>query len=467
MDEKQTDMQTETAIDTQTETATDTQAETVTGTQAETEKDTQAETEKDTQTETATDMQADTQADTQTDTQAKTGKVGSEIKNIKGKISDKRADLKGRTKIPRFMKFLMVIFTLNFVLTAICLIITSRDLIDYNNTTLFDFANIVFEMVLLWMLWCRFKCARTWALIFTAGNIIVGWSLNFFVFNNFNLVTELASSSFDIVMFLYFLTSKKARAALNQPFGIDKQSAAPVSKELVINRRSWPFWRNLGIYFCVFSLVGHWMEAGLSQLMALGIIQGEVDYTNTMLWRDWFYPFPMEGAAVVFIALFLYPLWRWLMGKFKVPGFAYLLSFIANMLLCVCIEFGMGMFVNADLQLWDYTDMPFNFMGQVCAQNAFGFGLVASIITWIVYPALERLFAKIPLNVMNLVFVVVCAAYMIPQTLYLIDPPLTTEEQIEFALESGTLDEQTAEEYQNILDEMHQRQAAQAAKRNQ
>lgn len=385
-------------------------------------------------------------------------KVSDEFKDIKGKISDKRADLKARTPIPRFMKILMILFALNFIFSAIFLILANRDFIVYNESTMFDFANIVFEIVLLWMLWCRFKCARAWALIFTAGNVIVGWSLNLFVFNNFDLLAQISSSLFDIVMFLYFLLSKKARAALDQPFGVDHEHAAPFDRELVINRRSWPFWRNLGIYFCVFSLVGHWMEAGCSQLMALGVIQGEVDYTNTMLWRDWFYPFPMEGAAVVFIALFLYPFWRWLMAKFKFPGFAYLISFFANMLLCVCIEFGMGLLVNADLQLWDYTNMPFNFMGQVCAQNALGFGLVASIITWMVYPGLERLFAKVPRNIMNLVFVAVCTAYMIPQTLYLIDPPLTTESEIVQALEAGTLNEKETEKYQAILDEMHAHQ---------
>lgn len=392
--------------------------------------------------------------------------VVGQAKDIKGKISNKRADLKARTRLPKFLRFLTIIFALNFIGSAIMLILSSRDYFTYDTSTIFDFMNIVYEMILLWMIWCRFKCARVWALIFTAANVILGWSIHGFILNDFDLSTELMSSFFDFVMFFYFLFSKKARACLTEPFGVDRPHAAPDDKELKIDRLSWPFYRNLGIYFCVFSLVGHWMEAGCSQLMALGIIQGSVDYSNTMLWRDWFYPFPMEGLAVVLIALLLYPLWRWLMGKFKFPGFAYLLSFIANMAVCVSIEFTMGMLVNANHQLWDYTSMPFNFMGQVCAQNAIGFGLIASIIAWMVYPALERLIAKAPKNIMNLVFVAVCAAYMIPQTLYLIDPPLTTEEEIVFALESQDLDDATREKYEKTLEDMHALQDQQAQKNN-
>ena len=76
------------------------------------------------------------------------------------------------------------------------------------------------------------------------------------------------------------------------------------------------FIRNLIMYFIVFSILGHWMEMGMCQFIIMGLVQGEYDPTNTMLWRDWLYPFPMEGAAVVIIALVLYPFFTWLKKKF-------------------------------------------------------------------------------------------------------------------------------------------------------
>ena len=375
-------------------------------------------------------------------------------KGVKGKVKSVLPQRPKGTKMPGLMRFYVVLFALNFVFTLLSLSLISRDFINYNQATLIDFLNIVLEVVLLWMLWCRFKVARPYVMCFTVFNITVGW-LGHFLTGTFNLGAEVWSSLFDILLFLYFATSKKARAYLTEPFGVEKEQATANDKELKINRKSWAFWRNLGIYYCVFSLVGHWMEAALCQLMRFGIIQGDYDPTNTMLWRDWFYPYPMEGLAVVFIALLLYPLWRWLLTKFKYPVFAYALSFICNALLCAAIEYTMGIFVNADLQLWDYSNMPFNINGMVCLQNTFGFGVIASLIAWMVYPALERLLAKVPKNIMMLLFVIILAAYAIPQTLYLIDPP-DTELALEIAADDSSLTaeqqtdaKQRLEEYEN------------------
>ena len=183
--------------------------------------------------------------------------------------------------------------------------------------------------------------------------------------------------------------------------------------------------RNLIIYFIVFSIIGHWMEMGMCQFIILGVVQGEYDPTNTMLWRDWLYPFPMEGFAVVAIALVLYPLFEWLKKKFTGRGrwIAYVLSFLAGALLCTVIEFGMGLIVNADYQLWDYRDNFCNILGQVCLQNTAAFGAVAAIITWFVYPMLERMIARVPRDIMNIVFVVIAVFGAIIWSLYLINPP--------------------------------------------
>ena len=34
-------------------------------------------------------------------------------------------------------------------------------------------------------------------------------------------------------------------------------------------------------------------------------------------------------------------------------------------------------------------------MGQVCLQNAIAFGVVATLMTWVIYPALEQLLSKV------------------------------------------------------------------------
>jgi predicted PurR-regulated permease PerM len=167
------------------------------------------------------------------------------------------------------------------------------------------------------------------------------------------------------------------------------------------------------------------MEMGMCQFIIMGVVQGEYDPKNTMLWRDWLYPFPMEGAAVVVIALVLYPFFIWLKKKFtgKKRILAYVISFIAGALLCTVIEFSMGLIVNDHYQLWDYRENFCNIMGQVCLQNTMAFGVVAAIITWWVYPMLERWIARVPRDIMNIAAVVIIVFGAIIWSLYLINPP--------------------------------------------
>lgn len=80
-----------------------------------------------------------------------------------------------------------------------------------------------------------------------------------------------------------------------------------------------------------------------------------------------------------------------------------------------------GMMFNRNLQMWDYSELPFNFMGQICLQNAIGFGFAATLIVYVVYPVLERLLARIPNDVMNTVCVGVFSFYAILTALYVID----------------------------------------------
>jgi hypothetical protein len=69
-----------------------------------------------------------------------------------------------------------------------------------------------------------------------------------------------------------------------------------------------------------------------------------------------------------------------------------------------------------------------NFMGQIDLQNTLAFGAAASIITWFVYPRLERLLARVRPAIMNIVFVVVVGVGAILFSLYLVSPPATETE---------------------------------------
>ena len=318
-----------------------------------------------------------------------------------------------------FMRVVQVLFVLHIVAVIVFLLMTSRDTVQYNLNNMLNWVMVLFEGVAFWMFINRYKQARLLVIVMAAVGIVVPAAFDLAA-GQFSLFATILEGIYYIFLILYFTFSKRVKAVLVNDFA---QSSGEYEKEsFVINRKGWPFVRNLIMYFIVFSVLGHWMEMGMCQFIILGWVQGEYDPTNTLLWRDWLYPFPMEGAAVVIIALALYPLFQWLKSRMKPRVLAYVISFLSNALLCTIIEFSMGLLFNADLQLWDYTDNFCNFMGQVCLQNTMAFGVAASLITWWLYPLMERWIARVPRDIMNIVFVVVALFGAILWSLYLITP---------------------------------------------
>ena len=319
-----------------------------------------------------------------------------------------------------FLRFVQVFFLLHIVFTLIGLLLTSRDTIVYDLSTIVDWIMVILEAVAFYFFWNRYKLARPLVIAIACIGIAAS-TLDLVMTAQLSLGRLFYDCWFYIFLILYFLFSDRVKATLVNDLSSDK--GAEDDDELVIDRRGWPFYRNLIMYFFVFSVLGHWLEAAYCQLIRLGIAPGEFHPENTMLWRDWFYPFPMHGTAVVIIAVSLYPLLVWLKKRFKNRLIPYVISYFANVALVTVIEFVGGLMFNSKLENWDYTNMPFNFMGQVCLTNSLLFGVAASVIAWWVYPMLERSIARVRPATMNIVFVVVVIAGGILFSLYAIAPP--------------------------------------------
>ncbi len=317
-----------------------------------------------------------------------------------------------------FMRVVQIAYAIKIASVLFALLMTSRDTISYDSVTIVDWITIILQGVGLWFFLNYFKITKRYVICVSAFGI-VAYIVTLLVKGTFMPFEFFYNTIWNVFLILYFSLSKRVETVLVNDFASYKPR---MQEDLKINRKGWPFVRNLIIYFIIFSILGHWMEAGMCQFIRLGWVQGEYDPSNTMLWRDWLYPYPMEGAAVVVIALVLYPLWQYLLKRFK-PILAYSLSFVANALTCGAIEFFMGLIVNSNYQLWDYRENFGNLMGQVCLQNVLAFGVAASIIAWVVYPLLERLIARVPRDTMNIVFVVVAVIGGILWSLYIIDPP--------------------------------------------
>ena len=349
-----------------------------------------------------------------------------------GELAEAVEHERNRKKLPReerladpnhlgFLRAIQVFFALNIVFTVIGLIFASRNHFSYGFDTLIQWANIIFESVAFYLLINRMRTARRWVIGYSLFNIVANTVhiMSIYALGNEKLGYSLLALFFsiigDLVVVLYFLRSDRVRILLTNDLSLEVDSSAVADM-----RHGKPFIRNLVLYYCIFSTLGHWMEAGFCYLVSLGLFQGDIDFGNTMLFRDWLYPFPMHGIAVVLVALILWPLKEALRRRFD-RWTTLGISFLVNMLFCTAIEFTGGMLFNRNLQLWNYTDIPFNFMGQICLQNAIGFGVAATLIVYVVYPYLELLIARIPPDIMNVVSVGIFAFYAILMALYVID----------------------------------------------
>lgn len=185
------------------------------------------------------------------------------------------------------------------------------------------------------------------------------------------------------------------------------------------------FWRNQAVYFCVFSMVGHWMEIVYCLIMdaCFGIVDPE-----SLVWDDALYPFPVYGVAVVVCAVIFAPLRDYLVSRqanrqssrqLRAPasgtrvacGQFYLIAVVASM----TMELTQGFIQNQPDEngvypLWDNSQMPLNILGQAWLVNDILLGFALTLYVWLVLPALDAAVARLPRTVANAgAGVIVCA----------------------------------------------------------
>ena len=338
-----------------------------------------------------------------------------------GEVDPKEIEVRRLAKERRKLGLIRLIqfsYALNIIFSFTHLLFITRDQMTYGYITVVDWINLTMNVVCFWMIWKRLKMARNGVIMLSVINIILN-SIQY-IFLTPSVGALIGTVLIDVLVILYLVFSKRPKEAFVNEMSHERRIDTEGGD--LIAKKGWPRWRNLLLYYCVFSVLGHWMELGFCMLIRAGLVAGEYDPTNTMLWRDLLFPFPMEGIAVVICALWLYPFKNWLIEKIRKPFIPLFISFLVNGLLCSVLEFVGGLLANPNHELWDYSNMPFNIMGQVCLQNAIGFGLACTLITWVVYPALERAIARVPDDIMNVIFVGAFSFNMILQILYLVEP---------------------------------------------
>lgn len=158
------------------------------------------------------------------------------------------------------------------------------------------------------------------------------------------------------------------------------------------------FWRCMAVAFCVFSILGHWMEIPYCVFndWAFGIVNDD-----SLVFGDPMYPFLVYGIAAVLGALFLVPQRDWLIDHH--PRWSAVLRFFLLCVAAACAgELIMGLLLNQPdpvtgvYPLWDNSYLPFNVLGQAWLVNDVLLGIIITLYIWVLYPALVKLVNLVP-----------------------------------------------------------------------
>lgn len=159
------------------------------------------------------------------------------------------------------------------------------------------------------------------------------------------------------------------------------------------------FWRCMAITFCVFSVVGHWMEIPYCLFMdwAFQIVDDE-----SLVFADPMYPFLVYGIAAVLCALILIPLREWLIANHPPIRRAVVEFFILAAFSAMAGELIMGWMLNRPdpytglYPLWDNSNLPGNVFDQAWIVNDILLGALVTMYVWLLYPALVKLVSLVP-----------------------------------------------------------------------
>ena len=295
---------------------------------------------------------------------------------------------------------------------------------SYDFSLIHGFVLAALSSVCIWLFQKRASSARVMGILAAAAIAVVSIA-DMFLMGAFTVasarigIVSVASVlgvlyATSVVVALYLALSPRVLETLSEPLDV-----RPIAREgysfdtpLKQRARTWVFWRDLLMYFFVFSFAGHWAEMLFCYNIHLGVFMGDVDFSGVMLWKQWLFPYCAEGVAVVLIAVLLTPVKEWLLRRFNgrlLP--AVLMSIVVTAVVCTTIDFTCGMICNQNYEVWDYRALPFNFMGQVCLQNSTVYTVAAALILWVFYPLMDRGLRRMPRCASDALFFALAGIY--------------------------------------------------------
>lgn len=178
--------------------------------------------------------------------------------------------------------------------------------------------------------------------------------------------------------------------------------------------KTWEFWRCLIICFCVFSIVGHWLEIPYCAFMdnCFGIVEPDYD-----IWEDpWYVPYWVYGIGAVVMTLIIEPFKELIIARRKTIIGALIEFYVIAVVLAMLMELIIGLIINQPNEFgkypyWDNSQLPLNVFSQAWLVNDLVIGVMAILYLWVLYPFIARGLAVIPQKAANVIFVLVVIGF--------------------------------------------------------
>ncbi len=171
--------------------------------------------------------------------------------------------------------------------------------------------------------------------------------------------------------------------------------------------RNFGFWRNVYLYFWLFALAGHLLEFFILQLIVPGYDLGpDAIPTVTPLAA----PYGLGAAAFILV---IWPLFK----RFKKPKTVknIVLTFLLAALLGGIVEYicaAVVVAIDGVNIYWNYSNSPLNLNGYISLGSVSLFGALGTLFFYFIFPAIEDLFERAPIKLLNLIFFVLFGTYV-------------------------------------------------------
>ena len=159
------------------------------------------------------------------------------------------------------------------------------------------------------------------------------------------------------------------------------------------------FWRTMAVVFCVFSILGHWMEIPYCLFMdwAFNIVEDD-----SLVFQDPMYPFCVYGIAAVAATIVLVPYRKFLVARRASLARAVIEFYVVSVVASMLCELIMGLLLNqpdpvtGEYPLWDNSYLPGNVLGQAWLVNDLLLGGITTLYVWVLYPIMLKIVNAIP-----------------------------------------------------------------------